>query len=293
MKNIILSVLTISFLVYNCSDRNNVSDAYGNFETRELLISAEISGKILQLNIVEGQKLNNGDTVGLIDSIPFHLQRQQLETAIEATKTKKINVYAQIDVIREQKKTLLIEKDRIGRLLKDGAATTQQMDQIEGQLRKLESQIKATETQFAMIENEIHSIRTQIDQVNDKIERSIIINPIKGTVLEKYAEPFEIATMGRTLYKIADLETMELRAYISGEQLPNVKLGQEVTVLIDQDAKTNRELKGIVSWISDKSEFTPKIIQTKEERVNLVYAVKVQVSNDGSIKIGMPGEIRF
>lgn len=293
MKKIVLSSLILLFLLCECSDRNDVSDAYGNFEAKELLISAETSGKILQLDIIEGQRLNKGDTVGLIDSIPFHLQRQQLETAIEAAKTKKTNVFAQIDVFREEKKTLLIEKDRIERLLKDGAATTRQMDQIEGQLRKLESQIKATETQFTMIENEIHSIRTQIDQVNDKIKRCIIINPINGTVLEKYAESFEIATMGRILYKIADLETMELRAYISGEQLPNVKLGQEVTVLIDQDAKTNRELKGIVTWISDKSEFTPKIIQTKEERVNLVYAVKVQVSNDGSIKIGMPGEIRF
>ena len=178
-------------------------------------------------------------------------------------------------------------------MLKDGAATAQQMDQIEGQLRTLDSQIRAAETQFAGIESEISSIITQINQVEDKIRRCLIINPIDGTILEKYAEPFEIAAAGRTLYKIADLEMMELRAYISGEQLPLVKLGHEVTVLIDQDAKTNRELKGVVSWISDKSEFTPKIIQTKEERVNLVYAIKIQVRNDGTIKIGMPGEVKF
>lgn len=293
MKRIILPSLILLFFMSDCSNRNDLSDAYGNFEAKELLISAEIPGKILQFKIEEGMKLNTGDTVGFIDSIPFHLQKEQLKAAIDAINTKKINVRAQVDVYKEQKRTLLVEKDRLEKLLKDGAATTQQMDQIEGQLRALDSQIRAAETQFAGIESEISSIMTQIDQVEDKIRRCIIINPIDGTVLEKYAEPFEIAAVGRTLYKIADLEMMELRAYISGEQLPQVKLGHEVTVLIDQDAKTNRELRGVVSWISDKSEFTPKIIQTKEERINLVYAVKIQVRNDGTIKIGMPGEVKF
>jgi len=276
-----------------CSNKNDLSDAYGNFETRELLISAEVTGKILQFDIEEGMKLNAGDTVGLIDSVPFHLQIEQLKASINAVSTKKINVMAQVEVYEEQKRTLLVEKDRLERLLKDGAATMQQMDQIEGQLRTLDSQIKATKTQFALIEGEINSLNAQIDQVDDKINRCMIINPIKGTVLEKYVEPFEIAVTGRTLYKMANLEMMELRAYISGEQLPQIKLGQEVTVLIDRDKKTNRELNGVIAWISDKSEFTPKIIQTKEERVNLVYAIKIQVPNDGGIKIGMPGEVRF
>jgi HlyD family secretion protein len=293
MKRIILPSLILLFFMSGCSNRNDLSDAYGNFEVKELLISAEIPGKILQFKIEEGMKLNTGDTVGFIDSIPFHLQKEQLKAAIDAVHTKKINVRAQVDVYEEQKRTLLVEKNRLERLLKDGAATAQQMDQIEGQLRTLDSQIRAAETQFAGIESEISSIITQINQVEDKIRRCLIINPIDGTILEKYAEPFEIAAAGRTLYKIANLETMELRAYISGEQLPHVKLGHEVTVLIDQDAKTNRELKGVVSWISDKSEFTPKIIQTKEERVNLVYAIKIQVRNDGTIKIGMPGEVKF
>lgn len=293
MKNIILLVLILSFLLYDCSNRNDVSDAYGNFETRELLISAETPGKILQFDVEEGQKLNPGDTVGLIDSIPLHLQKMQLIAAIDAVRTRKTSVSAQIDVLKEQKNTLIVEKDRLERLLSDGAATTQQMDQIEGQLKTLNSQIRSTETQFSSIDSEIHSMRIQIDQVNDKIGRCFIINPIDGTVLEKYAEPFEMAAAGRTLYKIADLDKMDLRAYVSGEQLPQIKLGQEVTVLIDQDSKTNQELTGVITWISDKSEFTPKIIQTKEERVNLVYAVKINVPNDGSIKIGMPGEVRF
>ena len=293
MKKISLLLLILLFLMSDCSDRNDLSDAYGNFETRELLISTEIPGKILQFKIEEGIKLGAGDTVGFIDSVPFHLQKVQLKAVIDAVNTKKINVRAQVDVYEEQKRTVLVEKDRLERLLKDGAATAQQMDQIEGQLRTLDSQIRAAETQYAGIESEIYSIMTQIDQVEDKIARCMIINPIDGTVLEKYAEPFEIAATGRILYKIADLETMELRAYISGEQLPQVKLGQEVIILVDQNAKTNRELKGVVSWISDKSEFTPKIIQTKEERVNLVYAIKIKVKNDGNIKIGMPGEVKF
>jgi HlyD family secretion protein len=293
MKNTIFPALILSFLLYGCSNQNNLSDAYGNFETRELLISAETPGKILLFDIEEGQKLDSGDTVGLIDSIPLHLQKIQLEAAIDAVRTRKNSVSAQVDVLKEQKNTLLVEKDRLERLLSDGAATTQQMDQIEGQLKTLNSQIRSTETQFTSIDSEIYSMKKQMDQVIDKIRRCFIINPIQGTVLEKYAEPFEMTATGRTLYKIADLHKMDLRAYISGEQLPNIKLGQEVTVLIDHDSKTNRELKGVITWISDKSEFTPKIIQTKEERVNLVYAVRIQVENDGSIKIGMPGEVRF
>jgi HlyD family secretion protein len=258
-----------------------------------LLISAEAAGKILRLDVEEGQKLNSGDTVGLIDSIPLYLQKNQLEATIDAVRTRKNSVSAQIDVLKEQKKTLLVEKERLERLLTDGAATTQQMDQVEGQLNTLNSQIRSTETQFTSIDSEIRSMSTQIDQVNDKIRRCFIINPIEGTVLEKYAEPFEMAAAGRILYQIADLDKMDLRAYVSGEQLPHIQLGQEVRVLIDQDSKNNRELKGIITWISDRSEFTPKIIQTKEERVNLVYAIKIRVMNDGSIKIGMPGEVRF
>ncbi|KPK84075.1 MAG: hypothetical protein AMS27_10980 [Bacteroides sp. SM23_62_1] len=293
MKNHITLIIILSILMYNCSNRNDISDAYGNFEAQEVLISSETPGKIIYFFVEEGQKLRSGDTVGLIDTIPLYLQKQQLLAAIEAVRTKKSTVNAQVELLKEQKNTLLVEKDRIEKLLRDGAATTQQMDQIEGQLKTLNSQIKSTETQFAGLDSEIHSIEVQIEQVSDKIRRCFIINPIHGTVLEKYAEPYEMAVAGRILYKIADLDRMNLRAYVSGEQLPQIQLGQEVTVLIDRDSQTNQELAGTITWISEKSEFTPKIIQTKEERVNLVYAVKIQVQNDGSIKIGMPGEVRF
>jgi HlyD family secretion protein len=293
MKNLILIQAALILLLADCSQKNNLSDAYGNFETKEIMVSAEASGKILQFDAEEGQIINAGDTIGYIDSIPIYLQKQQLKAAIEAIKSKKINISAQADVFQEQKKSLMVEKNRIERLFADGAATQQQMDQVTGQLNTVESQIKATETQYISIDSETNSIIKQIDQVNEQIRKCYIINPLYGTMLEKYAETYEIAMTGKVLYKIANLNTMDLRAYVSGEQLPYITLGQKVTVLIDKDEKNNQEMEGIIAWISDKSEFTPKIIQTKEERVNLVYAIKVEVKNDGRIKIGMPGEIRF
>ena len=286
-------LLLVPALLAGCSARNNLSDAYGNFETREYLVSAEGQGKIMQFDVEEGSVLSGGQAVGYIDTIALHLQRQQLEARIGAVAAQRTGIRAQIGVQESQKKTLLVEKKRLEKLLEDGAATGKQMDDLNGQIETLERQIVSTRSRFETIKAEITALEAQVRISEDQLERNFIVNPVDGTVLEKYAEAYEMAIPGKALYKIADLSTMILRVYISGDQLAAVKIGQKVGVIIDDPESGNKPLPGTVTWISGKSEFTPKIIQTREERVNLVYAVKVEVPNDGRLKIGMPGEVIF
>ncbi len=292
MKKLIIPALLLAVLA-GCSGRNNLSDAYGNFETIEYLVSAEGQGKIVSFNVEEGSVLSRGQVVGCIDTLAIHLQKKQLEARIGAIQAQRSGVRSQIEVQESQKKTLLMEKTRLEELLKDGAATGKQMDDMNGQLAILDKQIMSTRTRFETINAEINALQAQIRISQDQLARNIIVNPVDGTVLEKYAEPFEMALPGKALYKIADLKTMILRVYISGDQLASLKIGQEVGVIIDDPQTRQEPLPGRVTWISGKSEFTPKIIQTREERVNLVYAVKVEVANDGRLKIGMPGEVIF
>ncbi|HAF27456.1 MAG TPA: HlyD family secretion protein [Bacteroidales bacterium] len=286
-------LLIIPILLVSCNGNENDSDAFGNFEAKEVIVSAEAQGKVIEFNIEEGQDLKNGQYLGFIDTIPLSIQREQLIAQKNAIASKKANVAAQIDVQEQQKSILEIEKNRIEQLYNDHAATKQQVDDINGKYDVLEKQITATKTQFSSISQEMIVIDKQVKLVNEQISRAKIVNPINGTVLEKYVEENEIATTGKALYKIARLDEIELRVYISGAQLPNIKIGQKVKVYIDKNVEANQEYDGEVFWISDQAEFTPKIIQTKEERVNMVYAVKIKVKNDGEIKIGMPGEIRF
>ena len=274
-----------------CTGRNNISDAYGNFETVEYLISAEGQGKIMELSILEGDILEAGQVLGFIDTTSLVLQRDQLLAKKSTINARRIGISTQTAVWETQKQNLLIEIERLEKLLKDEAATGKQMDELQGQLRTQEKQIAASESGYVAIDREIQSVETQIKSLDDQVNKNNIINPVNGTVLEKYAELHEMAMPGKVLYKIADLEKMILRAYISGEQLSDISIGQTVRVFIDDEE--NPEITGRISWISDKSEFTPKIIQTKEERVNLVYAIKVEVKNDGRLKIGMPGEVIF
>jgi len=278
-------------LLAGCSGREYLSDAYGNFETREYLIAAEGQGRILELLLEEGSTLEESEIVGFIDTMALHLQVKQLEARIKAVEARRSGVRAQIEVQQTQKETMLKERSRLEKLLEDGAATGKQMDDLEGQLATLERQIIGTKSQFETIRAEITALEAQIRMTEEQLSKHIIVNPVNGTVLEKYAESFEMAMPGKTLYKIADLQTMILRVYISGDQLASVKIGQEVGVIIDDPATLETPLKGRVTWVSGKAEFTPKIIQTREERVNLVYGVKVEVANDGRLKIGMPGEI--
>lgn len=288
-----LIFLAIPFIALACGNGNNKSDAYGNFEATEVLVGAEVQGKILKLNIEEGQNLVKDQAVGYIDSLSAYLRKLQLIAQIEASTAKLAQVQSQIEVQEEQKKPLLREQDRTNKLVAAQAAPTKQLDDINSQLDLINKQIISTHVQNQAISGEIKALKFQADQAQDQLNKSIIRNPINGTVLEKYIEPGEIAILGKNLYKIADLSVMKLRVYVSGAQLPNIKIGQKVTVLIDKTSDENRKLEGTISWISQQTEFTPKIIQTKEERVNMVYAIKVDVQNDGSLKIGMPGEVKF
>ncbi len=287
------AVILLVSVIVGCSGKNKKSDAYGNFEATEIIVSAEGNGKLMEFCVEEGAVIDRQTRVGCIDTIQLALKRDQLKATRLAVSSKFENVISQIEVLKEQKNVALTEKQRIQNLMKEKAATQKQMDDITGQLNVIEKQIRSIEVQNVGIVNEVKSIDAQIEQISDQIRKCHIINPTRGTALNKFAEPHEITSYGKPLYKIADLETMFLRVYVVGDQLPHIHIGQKVQVLIDQDKAKNRSLEGEVSWISSKAEFTPKIIQTKEERVNMVYAVKVRVKNDGSLKIGMPGEVNF
>lgn len=292
MKTKIILLIITAFLAA-CNGNENSADAYGNFEAKEVIISAEAQGKIIEFIAEEGQSLSKGQNLGFIDTIQKSIQREQLWAQKQAIASKKLNVSAQINVQEQQKSLLETEKNRVDQLYKDNAATKQQFDEINGKYEILEKQIIATKTQISSIAREMEVVDKQVKLVSEQISRAKIINPINGTVLEKYLEENEIAIPGKALYKIARLDVIELRVYVSGAQLPEVKIGQKVKVYIDKDQESNQEYEGKVFWISDQAEFTPKIIQTKEERVNMVYAVKIRVKNDGKIKIGMPGEVIF
>lgn len=288
-----LTILSISVLVISltsCNGRGDLADGYGNFEATETTVSAEANGKIQFLDVSEGNLLEKNEVVGIIDTIQLALKRDQLKAVKQTIYSKSTNVLSQRDVLQEELQVAQNDKKRIENMIKENAATQKQWDDIQGKVRILQQQIKSVETQNAPIINEVKGIEVQIEQIEDQIEKSIVKSPLQGTVLVKYAEPGEVAVFGKPLFKMANLDEMELRVYISETQLPNIKIGQQVTVKID-DVDSMRSYEGRVSWISASAEFTPKIIQTKEERVNLVYAVKIKVKNDGSLKIGMPAEM--
>jgi len=259
----------------------------------QVTVSAESAGRIHYLNADEGMDIDSGKVVALIDTTDLFLKKLQLQTQKSAISVKRSGTKSQIEVQQQQKTNLTIEKNRVTRLIADKAATQKQLDDINGSLELVDRQIASIQTQYAGITEEMQVVERQIAQVSESIRKCYIRNPVRGTVLNKFAEAGEIAAPGRVLYKIADLSVMELKVYVSGVQLPSVKIGQQVEVLIDADKTNNRKLSGVVSWISPKAEFTPKIIQTKEERVNLVYGVKIKVPNDGSLKIAMPAEVNF
>ena len=290
MKKIITFLMLAS--LFSCNKNNDKADGYGNFEATEVTISAQANGNIEYLNLEEGAVLEPKIQVGLVDTTQLYFNKQQLIASKSTVYSKSKNIISQRSVLQEQLKTTLIEKNRIQNMFVENAATKRQVDEIIGKVNILNEQIKSVETQNAPILNEVKSIDVQIEKINDQIEKSKIINPIKGTVLAKYAEPNEVTAFGKPLYKIADISEMTLRVYISETQLSKIKVGQNVTVKIDSD-KEMKSFPGTISWISSSAEFTPKVIQTKEERVNLVYAVKVKVKNDGTLKIGMPAEMWF
>jgi HlyD family secretion protein len=293
MKKVLLIAFPVYLLVSSCNNDKDNPDAYGTFEATEVTVSSQANGKILFLNVEEGQVIDSNTLVGIVDTLDMSIRKSQTREQQLATSARRDDLAAQIAVQEQNKTNILVEKARIERLLKDGAATTKQLDDINASLNLADKQIASIKSQYASLDAQVSTFNKQIDQINNSIADAHIINPIKGTVLTKYAEPDEVTTFGKPLYKIADLTSLDLRVYVSGAQLPYIKIGQKVEVRYDKNETTNSSVEGLVTWISETAEFTPKTIQTKEERVNLVYAVKVRVKNDGTLKIGMPGEILF
>lgn len=291
MKKGILILVSFTIAGFtSCSDENK-ADGYGNFEATEIIVSAEAQGKIKYFNVREGDKIESGIQVALIDTTQLHWEKQQLLASKKIVASKSQSVFSQIDVLNEKLKLAEREEMRGKNLFAENAATQRQVDQAEGEVQVIKEEIKNVKTRNAPIINEILLIDAQIAKINDLIEKSIIENPITGTVLAGYAEPGEITGFGKPLYKIADMEFLTLRVYISETQLSDIELGQEVIVKIDSKKENMKSFPGKITWISSSAEFTPKTIQTREERANLVYAADVKVKNDGSLKIGMPAEM--
>lgn len=276
----------------SCNSASDRADAYGNFEAIEVIVSAESMGKVLFFNVEEGQELSAGEVVGLIDTIDVSLNKKQLMASQSGVSAKSTNVLSQIGVLKTQLKTAQSEQERVSNMFKNEAATQRQLDEVNGRVATLQAQIRSVETQNQPIVSELAVIDAQLSRLEEQISKSKIKNPITGTVLVKYTEAQEVVNFGKPLYKIANLDELELKVYISETQLAEVKIGQEVSVSIDGKEEMSA-YNGTVSWISAEAEFTPKIIQTKEERVNLVYAMKIIVKNDGALKIGMPAEVSF
>lgn len=301
----------VFLLLSSCNNGNGTADATGTFEADEVIVSSELPGKLVSFSIQEGQTIAKDSIVGLVDATNISLQQEQVEASIRALNEKTVNETPQVELLQKQLavqqsqlNNLTHEKARIENLLKADAATGKQLDDINAQIDLVNTQMKVTlqqinvqrnnvATQNRSILSEADPLQKRVAQLKDQAGRANIINPVAGTVIAKYAEPGEITAAGKALYKIADLSYLSLRAYIAGSQLPQIKLGQEVKVLIDDGAKAYKTYQGTITWIADKAEFTPKTIQTKEERANLVYAIKVKVKNDGYLKIGMYGEVKF
>jgi len=279
--------------LYACKNNHNESDAYGNFSATEILLSSEVNGRIIKMNVSEGDIVDSGIIVYVIDTFQNHLKKLEMDARKKSIVAKKSNITAQIAVLMEQKKAVEEDLIRVNKMLKDGAASEKQRDDLQSKLQIIEKQITQVSTGYSSIDAEAKALDAGIAQIEEMINRAIIHSPIKGTILDTYAELGESVVMGSPLLKIADLETMELKAYFSGGQLPLLKIGETVEVFVDDGTGGLRKYYGIISSISDHAEFTPKIIQTREERVNLVYGVKIQVKNDGILKINMPGEVKL
>ena len=291
-----IAYIALLMLTASCSKQTEF-DAQGTFEATEIVVSSEANGKILHFEAEEGTLVEAGQQVGAMDSLQLHLQRKQLMAQQSALLSTRPDVKKQVAALREQIAKQKSELRRVENMLRDGAATQKQHDDINAHIRVLEGQLEATLSTLgkntASINDNSAALEAQIAALDDRIAKCHIIAPANGTVLVKYAEAGELATVGKPLMKIANLEKIYLRAYITAAQLTDLQLGQTVTVFADQGEEDRRSYEGKVTWIADKAEFTPKTIQTRDERANLVYAIKIAVKNDGLIKQGMYGEVKF
>ena len=306
-----LSIGVVLLLLAGCNGNGNDFDAAGNFEADEVIVSSLANGRILSFDVEEGSVLAKDSIVGQVDPTDLSLQKEQVQQSIEALGAQTMNVQPQIKLLKDQLAVqqsqldnLLHEKTRIENLLKQDAATGKQLDDMNAQIDVVKKQMDVTQQQINVQENNVGTqnrgilsqgkpLERRVAQLEDQLKKTNIKNPVDGTVLTTYAEEGEVTSVGKALYKIADLSTITLRAYITGDQISQVKLGQDVKVLVDEGADKYKEYPGTITWVSDKAEFTPKTIQTKDERANLVYAMKVKVKNDGYLKIGMYGEVKF
>jgi HlyD family secretion protein len=288
-----LTVIIAAIILVSCRNNKNEADAFGNFESTEVIVSAETNGRIIRMEAMEGSVIEKGAEIALIDTTIFNLQRDEIDAAILGIRTKINTINAQNEILEQQIANLNVNVSRIEKMLKDDAATRKQYDDLTGQVDVLKKQIQANNTQKVSTAAEIAVYESKKATLNEQIVRCRVLSPLKGTILEKYSEQGELAAMGKPLVKIADLSVIKLRVYVSGSQLGRVKLGQECKIRTDDGKKGYYNFTGTIGYISEKAEFTPKIIQTKEERVTLVYAITIDVKNDGTLKSGMPGEAIF
>lgn len=286
-------IIIAAFILTGCKNKAGQADAYGNFEATEVIVSSETSGRILKFEPTEGTEIEKGSEIALIDTILFHLQKAEIDAGVRSIRTRINSINAQTDILNQQIVNLNINIARIENMMKDDAATRKQYDDLAGQVAVLQKQIAANNTQKASTAAEISVYESKKATLNEQISRGTVKSPLAGTLIEKYSEAGEITAAGKPLAKIADLSLIRLKVYLSGAQLGSIKTGQQCTVRTDNGEKGYSSFTGTISYISGKAEFTPKIIQTKEERVTLVYAVTIDVKNDGSMKSGMPGEAIF
>ena len=296
MKQLLMPILLVLSLSA-CSNNDSKTDASGTFEAEETIISSETSGTLKSFTVVEGQLLQPEQIVGYVDSTQLYLKKQQLLAQIKAINSKQPDIPVQLAALQEQLTTAQKERRRISNLVKADAATPKQLDDISAQVEVLTRQIAAQRSSLSMtsgtLQQETMPLNVQIEQTNDQLKKCVIVNPVAGSVLTRYMKENEIVVQGKPLYRIADLRTLTLRAYITNDQLAQFKLNDMVKVYTDDGKNAGKEHTGTIVWVSDKAEFTPKTIQTKDERANMVYAIKVSVKNDGFIKPGMYGELKF
>ena len=288
---------TGALLLGGCQPDAPRFDASGNFETTEYVVAARAQGQLVRLAVTEGDQLPAGREVGFIDTVQLYLRQRQLQASERAVRQQTPDVSAQLGALAQQVANLERERRRVVRLVKADAVPSKQLDDLNYQIAVARQQVAAQRsalgTQARGTRAQAAPLRVQVQQVRDQLRQSRVVNPVAGTVLTVYVEPSEVVSYGQPLYKIGDTQQLILRAYVGGDQLTRVRLAQAVKILVDAPGGQRREYPGRVQWISSKSEFTPKVIQTKEDRVNLVYALKIAVLNDGSLKIGMPADVLF
>ena len=297
MKLKSIAWLAAAFVLGACGNNENKYDATGTFEATETTVYAEQSGRLLRFDVTEGADLVAGNEVGVIDTVPIALRIRQLGAAKEVYASQKPDMRKQVAAMRQQLEKARLEQRRYTELVRDGAAPRKTLDDAVSSVnvleRQLEAQISTLQTTDKSLDRQMHATDTQVSELADQLRKCHISSPVTGCVLEKYVEDGEFVTIGKPLFKVADIKQMFLRAYVTSEQLQNVKIGQHVKVMSDYGKGRTKTYDGTVTWISSQSEFTPKTILTDDERADLVYAVKISVRNDGYLKIGMYGEVKL